>query len=387
MSWEGPRPRRDRRTLVGALVVAALVLVGAVALGGARDRGVALPITTTEDAPDTAASRPTGTMAPPTEIAPVETARSVRGGGPLLADTTGFTIVVADFASRLQMVDVSSGAVETIVLFTEGSASRAATLQAIGDDLVLDTTSGVVVRLREGQQRPVVLARNHRSVTTTAVASVWVHDGTAFGAGGIATRIDLDGTELDRIELPALARPLAGTADGLIVATPDTISLIDGDGTRQSVTRGQALASDGRRVATLQCDGDLSCNVVAGPIDDPDRVSIPLGPGEVPTGLFNVSRGRFSPDGRWLALPVHTPRRGGGLAKSRVVVYDLVLGIEAFNSRGSSLTQPDTPLAWSPNSRWLIVSTGIGLVAWELESLDVTELNVRLSPTYAIAAR
>ena len=52
-----------------------------------------------------------------------------------------------------------------------------------------------------------------------------------------------------RVDLPAVAQPLAGTADGLLVRTPGTVSLIAANGGRSRVAPGQGLVSDGRRLA------------------------------------------------------------------------------------------------------------------------------------------
>lgn len=245
----------------------------------------------------------------------------------------------------------------------------------------------MVARIVDGEPRPVILAREHRSITTADAGSVWVFDGVNGPAGGVATRLGFDGTVLDEIELATLTRPVAGTDDGLLVSSPGAVSWITSDGSRREIATGQAVASDGTRLAHLQCTGDRACSVVAGTIDDPDQVRAQLGPNDVPAGLFDVPQGRFSPDGRWLALPIFPARQGLADTTTGVVVFDMTLGAEALRIDGSALTQPTTPLAWSPDSRWLVISTGTGLRAWSTEDFSVTDLPVRLSPTYALAVR
>ncbi len=387
MSWEEPtEPRRRWRTFTGVVVAVLLVAVGAAALTGSDEPTALLPVTQVDD-PLVTDGANTGPQFETARIDPVETSRSVNGSGPLLPGGPPLTVVAADFASRLQFVDIASGDVRSVRLFADAGRGRPHTLEVVGDSVILNTDGGTVVRLANGEERALVLARNHRLITTADPTSVWVYDGLATGVGGAATRIGFDDTLHETVGLPALAYPLAGTADGLLVGAAGTISWIDGDGSHRAVARGQALASDGDRLARLDCTDDLSCAVVAGTVDDPDQMRAALRPDDVPAGLYDVPHGRFSPDGRWLALPVYRARRTGAVESTSVVVFDLALGAEAFRTEGSALTAPATPLGWSPDSGYLVVSTGTRLLAWSTTTFQVTELDVRVSPTYALVVR
>lgn len=319
--------------------------------------------------------------------APLDPVETPSGGRPL-PDAPELTVVIADFGSRLQLIELSTGARREVPVFVDGTRLRPDALQLIGGDLIYDA-AGRVVRLVEGDEgAPQQLAQYHRSIPTGDATSVWVYDHLTANIGGVASRIGFDGALLDQIELPALAQPLAGTADQLIVSTPGTISGIDVDsGRRRQIARGQALASDGVRVARLDCLADLSCGVVIGTVDQPDQVRVTLQTGDVPVGLFDVPQAQFSPDGRWLALPVNRELDNERLERSNVAVIDVTLGTEVDRVPGSTLTAPTTPFAWSPDSQWLGVSTGTRMQLWSAEHGTATELALRFPPTYAVALR
>ena len=317
--------------------------------------------------------------------APLDPAETPSGGPPG-GDAPELTVVIADFGSRLQLIDVATGARRNVPVFADGSRLRPDALQVIGDSIIFDA-AGRVLRLVEGDEgAPHQLARNHRSLPTDDTTSVWVYDQLTANIGGVASRVGFDGTVHDRIELPALAQPLAGTPDGLVVSTPGTVSTIGSDGDRRLIARGQALASDGTNLARLDCLGDLSCGVVIGTLDQPDRARVTLQPGDLPVGMFDVPQARFSPDGRWLALPVYRELANQRAERSSLVVIDTELGTEVDRVPGSTLTAPTTPFAWSPDSAWLAVSSGTRLLLWN-DDHGVRELALRLPPTYAVTLR
>lgn len=385
MSWEAPpEPRRRWTAVVG--VIAIMVAVTAAGAVLRRDGGSA-ELTVDGAGVDPAGTDVDGSVAGDelvrAPLDPVETPSD----GPPLPDAPELTVVIADFGSRLQLIELSTGARREVPVFVDGTRLRPDALQLIGGDLIYDA-AGRVVRLVEGDEgAPQQLAQYHRSIPTGDATSVWVYDHLTANIGGVASRIGFDGALLDQVELPALAQPLAGTADQLIVSTPGTISGIDVDsGRRRQIARGQALASDGVRVARLDCLADLSCGVVIGTVDQPDQVRVTLQTGDVPVGMFDVPQARFSPDGRWLALPVYRELANYRTERSSVVVIDTELGTEVDRVPGSTLTAPMTPFAWSPDSAWLAVSSGTRLLLWN-DDHGVRELALRLPPTYAVTLR
>lgn len=320
----------------------------------------------------------------PAPSEPMRRTVEVTGDGPLVPEAPDVEIVAADFVSRLQMVDVATGDVEALEVFSGGRRTRPDGLQRIGDAMVLDV-GGDVVRVDEDREAPAVVARGHRSIPTGDDSSVWVYDGEPFAVGGTASLVGFDGEVRERVDLPALAQPLAGTAEGLLVRTPGAVTLIGSDGGRRHVAPGQGLVSDGRRLAWLDCTQDLTCYAVAGTVDDPEQVRVELGADDLPVGLGEPG-GAFSPDGRWLALPLFRRQEASASEQRDVAIIDLTIGAQAQRVRGSALVSP-TPVAWSPDSRWLAISTGSGLRLWSAASNEVADLDVRVWPTYAITAR
>lgn len=382
MSWEAPPEPRRRWTAVAGVIALVVTVTIAVAVGRPRGGPSELVVDGVDDAlgtnlDDSAAAD--GLLRAPLD--PAETP-----SGTPVVDAPELTVVIADFGSRLQLIDLATGGRRNVPVFADGTRLRPDALQIIGDSIIFDT-AGRVLRLVEGDEgAPQQLARNHRSIPTDDPASVWIYDQLAANIGGVASRVGFDGTVIDRIELPALAQPLAGTSEGLVVGTPGTVSTIDSDGDRRLIARGQALASDGTNLARLDCLGDLSCAVVVGTLDEPDQARVTLQPGDLPVGMFDVPQARFSPDGRWLALPVYRELANLRSERSSVVVIDTELGTEVDRLPGSTLTAPATPFAWSPDSAWLAVSSGTGLLVWN-DDRGVLELALRLPPTYALTMR
>lgn len=384
MSWEqAPTARRRWPSIAG---IAAVLLVAMFVVGVLRPRepGDALTVTGPDD--QQAATDLNNRV---DEIAELDGETTTRSGGTgaLLPGAPAMSVVIADFAGRLEVVDMASGAHREVRVFADPLRRSPDQLHVVGDTIVLDI-SNRVVGLSAEVDEPHQLGANHRSVTTADASSVWIYDEAAPRVGGSAMRVTLDGADvLDRIDLPPLAQPLGGTADGLVVETPGTLSHIGTDGTRRLIARGQGLASDGLRVARLDCLGDLSCGVAIGPLDDPDRTRVGLRRRDVAVGLFGPAGGSFSPDGRWLALALYRQRPNGGADTPMVAIIDVALGTEVGRVGGSFLTLPQTPLAWSRDSAWLAVSTGTGLRMWSTERRRAIDLDVGVSPTYALAMR
>lgn len=403
VSWEGPAAGRRRR----AMAIGVVALVGLVALavasrpdptGSAADLqvGVAEQATASAGA-DASAIEPSRNAE---QSPPIEQPTTVSSSAPLgptrrhsraAAGFPTLTLVVADAFSRLHVIDIVTGDTTAIQVLAQPSRTRPRALWTLRGGVILDTV-GDVVRLAGDAQRPTLLAGDHRSVPTSGASSLWVYDGVDFtgrdaGTGGTASRITRDGDVLDRVTLPALAQPMAATPDSLVLRTPGAVRLVGANGRTRRTVPGWGLASDGIRLARLACDDGLACNVVIGTFDDPDQVRTPLAPADLPADLSESPQSRFSPDGRWLALTIHRTRRTGLTDSSRVSIIEVATGDEVLRVRGSPLTEPQTPFAWSPDGRWLALSTGSGVRMWDAERGEVTDLDVRVPPTYALAVR
>lgn len=328
-------------------------------------------------------------------LRPVETSTQRSGSGPLLPGAPDLTIVAADGTS-LRLLDTDTGDLRRVVVRRPGRASLSGTLFVVGGGIVVDADNDVVF-VPLSSALPTRVAASHRAVPTTDDSSVWVFDNSTPYTAGTASRVALDGTVLDTIVVPAVAQPISGTADGLLVSTPGAVTLISDDGQPRRVAQGTAVATDGQRLASLQCGEDLSCAVTIGTIDEPAHVRTQLGPSVLPAGYFGLPTGsrrqarmtaRFSPDGRWLALPLHESRGGRGLDNTTTVaIIDTATGRETQRLEGSSLSPFDSPLAWSPDGVWLIFVSGRDVHAWRAADGRTVTIDADLAAVRALAVR
>jgi hypothetical protein len=141
-------------------------------------------------------------------------------------------------------------------------------------------------------------------VPTPDDASAWVMASPTTLSANTVLRMRFDGTITDRIALPAVAQPQAGVGASVFVWTPGGINAVSGDGTRRITSSGLLTAVSADHLARLDCAADLTCQIVIGTHDDPDQVRVPIAATDLPAGLFGFTLGRFSPDGRRLALPL-----------------------------------------------------------------------------------
>jgi hypothetical protein len=382
--WEQPPHPGERRWWAAAAAVAAVVL-GIAVLVLPRDRTAGLsvgPTTAPVEATLTDPVDPRDFI--PERLAPVDTTTEQPGTGQLLPGAPADLTIIAADDSGLYLLETDTGDLRRIAVRRPAPASLSETLFVVGDHIVVDADTDVVV-LPRTSVRPTRIADGHRAVPTVDDRSVWVFDSISPFVTGTASRIGLDGTVHTQVQLPAIAEPLVGTADGLVVGTPGAVTLVGADGQRRLVARGMAVATDGRRLAWLQCADDLSCAVNIGTIDDPEQVRTALDPRVLPAGFFGLPTGTFSPDGRWLALPLY--ESGRGLEDVTVSVIDTTTGTEAYRAQGSTRTPFNTPLAWSPDSRWLIFVSESELRAWPAGQRQATTIDMDLGGIRALAVR
>ena len=382
--WEQP-PRPGVRRWRAAAATVAAVVVGVGILLVPRDPPATLSVGPTTAPADAALTDPVDPRDfVPERLAPIETTTERPGTGQLLpGGPADLTIVAADDRG-LYLLETDTGDLRRIAVRRPAPASLSETLFVVGDDIVVDADTDVVV-LPRTSVRPTRIAAGHRAVPTVDDRSVWVFDNITRFVTGTASRIGLDGAVHTQIQLPAVAEPLAGTADGLMVGTPGAVTLVTADGQRRLVARGMAVATDGRRLAWLQCADDLSCVVNIGTVDDPEQVRTALDPTVLPAGFFGLPTGTFSPDGRWLALPLYESSRG--LEDVTVSVIDTTTGTEAYRAKGSARMPFNTPLAWSPDSRWLIFVSESDLRAWRAGQQQATTIDADLRGIRALAVR
>jgi hypothetical protein len=358
VKWEQAQESVGARRWVPA-GVGITILIGALLFAViGRDQGGTLAVQPA--APERPSTLAQASPAPgpddePTAI-PVD---AIAGSGPLLPGTADFAVVASDHQGW-RVIDVATGAVTHWRVQGMGDQTLSRTLFVSGDDLVINPGLGPADVLRVAPDgTAVTIARQRQAVPTIdAGGAVWVHDGLSDDFGGAASLVDPDGSVRERIMLPTLTVPAVGLGDGLVVSTEEGTAVVSDAGAQPIRDEGVVVAADAHRVAHVMCDQARSCEVVIGTMDDPDQHRLLLAPGDVPGGYFSSGLGAFSPDGRWLALPVFTPAARGYLA-----IMDTRTGERVGRPEGSD--QPFTSaLAWSPDSEWLVFAAGEGIDAW-----------------------
>jgi hypothetical protein len=198
--------------------------------------------------------------------------------------------------------------------------------------------------------------------------------------------VALDGTVIDRVRLPAVSRPIAGTEDGLVVSAPGGIGLVTGDDAVEITASGELIAADGQRMAWIDCEAAVRCLIVMGTFDDPDQVRAELAEGDIPAGYYGLPTGAYAPDGRWLALPLYRVDNSGALERPRISIINTATGAEVTRIDGP-ITQAFSalPLAWSPDSEWLFVASEDGITSWNATTGEARPLPLNMETPRAIA--
>jgi hypothetical protein len=312
----------------------------------------------------------------PEPLDPAETT-SERGDGPLLPDAPDLTVVTTDELG-MRTIDIATG---DIVTEQPGSpiplGTDPWTLFTVGGRIIAND-GGDVVQVAGDLTRTRV-ARRHQALPTADDASIWMLDNRAVNAPTVV-HLRLDGTIADRVDLPAVAYPLIGTADGVLVQSPGGIHLASDTGVRQITDSGQLIAASAEQLARVDCTADLSCEIVAGTFDDPDRLRIPVDRRDRPAD-FAPATLSVSPDGRLLAAPVARQNSSTfTITDEAVLIIDMAAGavIDRIDMAGSG-GYGRIPLAWSPDGRWLFLAFD-GLHAWNAATGETTHIDDHTRP-------
>lgn len=147
----------------------------------------------------------------------------------------------------------------------------------------------------------------------------------------------------------------------MLVAKAGKVWLMTGeslDGTPATVgslvAEGEVLVYDGAHLAMLRCSAPADCRIDVGPPDNPRRMSIPVPEqlaGRDPAGWGPSTT--ISADGRHVAVVDDVG------AFSAPLLIDMQL---AETTVGSDIVNGDSPLAWSPDGRFLTYAFGDDLV-------------------------
>lgn len=378
--WERPPGRAVRRWLPPVLLLVALLTAPLWWRAGPPTD----PPLTVAPSPEPAqpSEPPVGGGA---TIGPVEVG-SPDAVGPQLPGDPDITVVAADDRG-LRFVDVADGEVRRTELPQGDRVPRAGTMFAVGDHLVIGDGSRTV-RLDADGGAAVELSDEGAALTTFDDDTVWVVEPFTAGRAGTATRLSLSGEVVEQVRYPAVGRPVAGLDAGVVVSTPSGVALVAGERARTLTSGGALAAVDEDQLAWTDCTPELRCSLVIGSIDQPNGVRSPIAADELPGGYANLPTGRFSPDGRWLALPVFRVNPRGGLESPAVAIIDTATGTEVGRAPGPSVnTVRASAVAWSPDSRWLFVGGGIGIRAWSVQRRAVFDLRIGPGIVRALVAR
>lgn len=385
MTWEQPPQRaawvrRWRWPIVAAVVAVAVVAVGVLTRGerygraGPADAG---ELAVTRDGgtdADTGASTPA--RAPdmaPTPLEALDVASAAPGRAPLLPDASGMSVVVAD-DSRVDVIDLATGDTRKLVRRTSSASPMDVWSMSTVGNTVVTTDGPDTVRITADGRRT-RLARGHWMLPTFSDDSVWV-----ARSGAVASRdlwqLGLDGSVIGHVRVPPVAQALVGLPTGVIATAPGGLHLLTAEGSRQLVTGGQlAAVGAGGDLAWFSCGADFRCELVLGTLDDPDQHRLALARDQVPSNWYALGFGRYSPDRRWLALPMST-FDGGAPVDTAVTLIDVAAGTEVARlDQTERRAYETTGLAWTPDSRWLLSSLNEGLVAWDARSNDVKTID------------
>ena len=319
-------------------------------------------------------------------LGPVEITSEVAGDNDLLPDAAGLTLV-AGRRDHLSLIDLATGDIRTVRLprSPRPPPGRSAML-SMGTDLII-SRNGTVISVAGGDGRTLLIAERQRMIPTYGDGgSIWMTDGMQSAAASTAMRVAPDGTLLERVDLPAITRPVAGSAEGLLVSTPGGVSMVNADGGEEITPTGQLVAADGERIAWVDCEAGVHCVVVLGTVDDPDQARLPLARQDVPAGYFGLPTGTYSPDGRRLAFPVYRINQWGTMERPSITIIDTATAGEAFRVQGPFRQDNSAlPLAWSPDSRWLFVASRDGVTAWNADTTEMTVLDITIDPPWGLA--
>lgn len=379
MSWEQAQGRGhlQRRMLPAAGVVVVAAAVAFATIVGRDARGT-LAVRPSDPVVATASGAPSE-RSTPGDRPSAEPVAVTTGSGALLPGGADFTIIAAD-QSGWRVIEVATGAVTRWRLHGIGQWMSQALFPS-GDDLVLNAGLGPSDVYRVAPDgRAVRIATRRQAIPTVADnGAVWVHDGLSDDFGGVVSLVEPDGSVRERVVLPSLTRPAVGTGAGLLVTTDAGTALVSDGRVRPVLADATVVAADPDRVAHVTCDPAPSCEVLIGSYDQPEQHRLLLAPGDVPGGYFGPGLGRFSPDGRWLALPVFTQS-----ARGYITIVDTRTGERVGRPEGSA--RPfSSALAWSPDSEWLVLSSGDGIDAWNSGSGGV--VNMDTGAVQALAVR
>jgi len=321
----------------------------------------------------------------PADLEPLPTTKVIGGPSPVLPNTSATAILVAT-NTDLYLIDLVDGSSRSFrlpdALITDGPVS----MFLVGDTVIISGYD-VVILLSGDDLRSTRIASPHYALQTIADSSVWLLATGQSNSTRTALRVDLDGKIRDRVVVPAVIEPTAGTADLLVASTPGGLNLLTGDGVNSQTLSGRMIAVGDGRLARVECTADPTCHVVVGTFENPDQVWAQFATNEVPGSAGSLA-GQFSPNGRWLALPLYPVDARGAHGLVTISIIDTVNGVEVGREESNSTRSFFVGhMAWTPDSRWLVLSTNNGLKAWHAGQRRTVILDVNIPDVGGVVVR
>ena len=311
--------------------------------------GTSLLIRNSADRPKSAATQPAAPFQSVTSPNPPEAAvLTTTLGHPLLHAPAGWELF-ARGPGVMVRVELAAGRVTRTLVPQLNSSGPVSFVVGPHQAIIrpLDFVPGYEVRDGEpARNLPGVFGAGGMAVPGPDRNHVWVETGAGRDASMRLIGFD---NQLTRTSVPIPRGGNVASADGtgyLLFTLTGGVYRAGPDGLRR-VTSGQLLAAGPTRWLTLECDSRHNCT--------PTVVDRATGRRHIlPTSLVRYSGGGgvISPDGRNAAL--FRAEFGGYLA---VHLVDLTSGAE--RATGVALappSDPQGPLVWSPDSRWLFAA-------------------------------
>ena len=177
---------------------------------------------------------------------------------------------------------------------------------------------------------------------------------------------------------------VASDGDGGIVTTgwDHTIQLQTADPSAAPIPigAGRLVGAGPTGFVYLPCDGDRRC-----PLQTVSRAGVPLDAVPIPQPAGKVLAGRLSPDGTHLALIVapdatSSSRLPGVVPQPGLEMVDLSSGqVDPRPWITTNAQAGDDALVWTPDSRWLLMITGVNTLtamSADLQQSHTTTVNV-----------
>lgn len=287
----------------------------------------------------------------------------------LPAEVSGSLFMTGTDGSLVSVAWAEMEIEEALLPIEIGVAEReVSALQLIGQEVIM-LTEGQLLQLTDDGVESSAAEITELLPTDGGLAVV------AVGSGGMRTAFFLpaDGREppesvIER-QVNQDLQPVGRWGDRLLAEKAGKIWLMDQDGPGgQVITDGQLLSFDGVHLVVLRCADLLSCRIEVGPPDQPNRFVVPVP--EVLQERNPSTWGRsatVSPDGQRLAIVDDVG------AFTAPIAIDLLSGEVTV---GTDIVNGDSPLAWSPEGRFLSYAFGDDLVLWDRENDDRYRIDI-----------